>query len=131
MRYLDAEVEPQERSRIEGVLASSTELRRELAVFRAMKDDLQTMRLAEGQGDGSIWYGVNRQLARPLGWVLVIVGSLLWAAYGLYLFVTSSAFLLEKLATGAITIGILLLLATVIWERYREWLSDPYRDLQR
>jgi hypothetical protein len=61
----------------------------------------------------------------------VIVGSLLWAAYGLYLFVTSSAFLLEKLATGAITIGILLLLATVIWERYREWLSDPYRDLQR
>ena len=27
--------------------------------------------------------------------------------------------------------GILVLLASVIWERYREWLTDPYRDIQR
>ena len=33
--------------------------------------------------------------------------------------------------TGAIVIGILLLFASVIWERYRVWLTDPYRDIQR
>jgi hypothetical protein len=37
----------------------------------------------------------------------------------------------EKLATGAVVIGILALLTSVIWERYREWLTDPYRDVHR
>ena len=131
MRYLDGEVGPEERLRIEGALDSSTELRRELLIYRAMKDDLQTLKLQHGGESRSIWYGVSRQLARPLGWVLLIVGSLVWAAYGIYLFATSSAFILEKLATSAIVIGVLLLFASVVWERYREWLSDPYRDLQR
>ena len=42
MRYLDGEVGPEERSRIEASVENSTELRRELAVYRAMKDDLQS-----------------------------------------------------------------------------------------
>ena len=37
----------------------------------------------------------------------------------------------EKLATGAVAIGILILFASVIWERYQEWLRDPYRDVHR
>ncbi|NIR34814.1 MAG: hypothetical protein GWN02_01710 [Gemmatimonadetes bacterium] len=51
--------------------------------------------------------------------------------YGAYLFATSSASPWEKLATGAIAIGILMLLASVIWERLREWETDPYRDVYR
>ncbi len=130
MRYLDSEVGPEERNRIERSVESSTELRRELAVYRAMKDDLQTLKLNDGS-NGSIWNAVNRNLTRPLGWVLLIVGSLVWAAYGIYLYLNSEAFLLEKLATSGVGIGILLLLASVIWERYRVWLTDPYKDIQR
>ena len=130
MRYLDGEVGPEERNRIERSVESSTELRRELAVYRAMKDDLQTLKLTGGS-NGSIWNAVNRNLTRPLGWVLLIVGSLVWAAYGIYLYINSEAFLWEKLATSGVGIGILLLLASVIWERYRVWLTDPYKDIQR
>ena len=131
MRYLDGEVGPEERSRIERSVEGSTELRRELAVYKAMKDDLQTLKLTNGGHHGSIWDSVNRRLARPFGWVLLVVGSLVWAAYGIYTFLTSPTFLLEKLATSAIVIGILLLFASVIRDRYREWLTDPYRDIQR
>jgi hypothetical protein len=131
MRYLDGEVGPEERSRIEGAVLKSTELRRELTVFKAMKDDLQTLKLTDGSRNGSIWDAVNRQLTRPMGWVLLVVGSLVWAAYGLYIYLTSPVFLLERMATSAIVIGVLLLFASVIWERYREWLTDPYRDIQR
>jgi hypothetical protein len=131
MRYLDGEVGPEERSRIEGSMEASTELRRELAVFKAMKDDLQTLKLTDGGHNGSVWDAVNRSLARPIGWILLVVGSLVWAAYGLYVYLTSPVFLLERMATSAIVIGILLLFASVIWERYREWLTDPYRDIQR
>jgi len=131
MRYLDGEVGPEERNRIEGSVEASTELRRELAVFRAMKDDLLSLKLTDGGHHGSVWDSVNRQLTRPIGWVLLIVGSLVWAAYGLYVYLTSPVFILERMATSAIVIGVLLLFASVIWERYREWLTDPYRDIQR
>jgi len=131
MRYLDGEVGPEERSRIERSVEDSTELRRELTVYKAMKDDLQTLKLGPGGSNGSVWNAVNRQLTRPLGWVLLIVGSLVWAAYGVYVYLTSPHFLWEKMATSAVVIGILLLFASVIWERYRIWLTDPYRDIQR
>ena len=131
MRYLDGEVGPEERSRIEGAVDTSTELRRELAVYRAMKDDLQSLKLNDGAQGGSVWNAVNRHLARPFGWVLLIVGTLAWAAYGVYLYFTSETYLWQKLATAGIGIGILILLASVIWERYRVWLTDPYRDIQR
>ena len=131
MRYLDGEVDAGERNRIEAAVESSTELRRELAVYKAMKDDLQTWKLRDGNGHDSVWNAVSRQLARPLGWVLLVVGALVWAAYGIYVYSTSPTLLWQKLATGAVGIGILILLATVIWERYRTWLTDPYRDIQR
>lgn len=131
MRYLDSEVGPEERSRIEASVDASTELRRELAVYKAMKDDLQTLRLTEGGSNGSIWYAVNRHLARPFAWVLLLAGALLWAVYGVYAYLTSPALIWQKLATSAVGIGILVLLASVIWERYRIWLTDPYRDVQR
>ena len=131
MRYLDGEVGSEERSRIEGAVDSSTELRRELAVYRAMKDDLQNLKLNDGGQNGSVWHAVNRHLARPFGWVLLIVGALVWAAYGVYLYVTSETLLWQKLATGGVGIGILILLTSVIWERYRVWLTDPYRDIKK
>lgn len=131
MRYLDGEVEAEERNRIEGLVEASTELRRELALFKAMKDDLLTLKLTDGGHHGSVWDSVNRQLTRPIGWVILIVGSLVWAAYGIYVYLTSPVFILERMATSAIVIGVLLLFASVIWERYREWLTDPYRDIQR
>jgi len=131
MRYLDGEVGPEERDRIEHSLGASTELQRELAVFKAMKDELQTLDLPGGESHHSVWYAVSRQLTKPLAWILVIAGSLIWAIHGIYVYLTSPHFLWEKLATSAIVIGVLILFAGVIWERYRASLSDPYRDVQR
>lgn len=131
MRYLDAEASPEERRRVEERLDGSTELQRELAIFRAMKDDLHDLSFAPHPLDDSIWAVVNRRLARPLGWTLLILGSVAWTLYGFYLYLVSSTELWEKLATAAVVIGVLLLLAGVIFEQYRAWLTDPYKDVQR
>ena len=40
MRYLDDEMPPDERARVEEELARSTELQRDVAVYRAMRQDL-------------------------------------------------------------------------------------------
>jgi hypothetical protein len=131
MRYLDGEVPPDERARFDTELASSTELSRELAIFKAMRADVQGLSLHPATHYRSVWDQVNASVARPAGWILIVGGVIAWTGYGAYVFSTSPGDPWEKLATGAIVIGILTLLASVIWERYRDWGTDPYRDVHR
>lgn len=131
MRFLDGELPPQEHARIQAAIASSTELAREAAIFRAVKGRFQDISFHPGTYHSSVWDEVNQHLARPIGWILFLGGAAVWAVYGVYVFLASPTELWEKLATSAVVIGILALLASVIWERYREWLTDPYRDIQR
>ena len=131
MRFLDGELSPDEHARVEAALAASTELAREAAVYRAMKGGFQGLSFHPGDYHRSVWDHVDQRLTRPIGWFLVIAGATIWSGYGVYVFATSSADPWEKLGAGAVVIGILLLLASVIWERYRESLTDPYRDVYR
>ena len=130
MRFLDGEVTPEERARIEGRLAGSSELRREFAIFRSMKQDLQDLSFA-ATVDDSVWDRIRNRITQPVGWVLAVAGFVAWLGYGVWTFVTSPSAIVVKLATGAIVIGILVLLANVIWDRYTEFGTDPYRHVQR
>lgn len=130
MRFLDGEMTPQERAAIEGHLEASSELRREFAIFRVMKEELQALSFAPQHGD-SVWGRIRSRITSPVGWVLTVVGFLGWVAYGTWSFVNSPSTILVKLATGAVVIGMLVLLAQVIWDRYTEFGSDPYRNVHR
>jgi hypothetical protein len=131
MRYLDGELSPEERLRVDAELATSTELQREIAIFRALKSDFQELSFHPAERYTSVWDKVNVRITRPVGWLLIAAGTAAWMIYGVYIFATSPTDPWQKLATGAVAIGILILFASVIWERYREWLRDPYRDVHR
>ena len=131
MRYVDGELTPEERHRVDAALAGSTELQRELAIFRSLHEDLSGMRLKEGDQRRSVWDRVHRRLSRPIGWIFVIIGFLIWLAHVSWVYMTSPNPGWEKAATSAMVIGVLLLFASVIHDRYREWHTDPYRDIQR
>ncbi|MDH3224628.1 MAG: hypothetical protein OEO23_13000 [Gemmatimonadota bacterium] len=130
MRYLDGELTPEERASMEERLGSSSELRREMAIFSAMKEDLRDLSFVP-HGGVSVWDRIRGRITRRIGWTLTGLGSLAWVAYGIWVFLTSQTAILAKLATGAIAIGILVLLADVIFERYKEYGTDPYRDVHR
>lgn len=131
MRFLDGELPPAEHERVQAAVAASTELGREVAIFRAMKGRFHELSFHPGTFHRSVWDQVNQHLTRPIGWLLLIAGTVAWVGYSVYVFAVSPTDPWQKLATGAVVIGILSLLASVIWERYREWLTDPYRDIQR
>ena len=130
MRYLDGEAAPEERARIDAAVASSTELQRDLVLFRSMKNDLQAMSFGLAN-DQSVWGAVHRRITRPLGWIMLIAGFASWGLYGSYLYFSSAIDGWEKLATSAIGLGILFLFGTVIYERRKEWRTDPYRNVYR
>jgi ferric-dicitrate binding protein FerR (iron transport regulator) len=131
MRYLDGELSPEERLRVESELERSTELAREAAMFRALKEDFQGLAFHPANRHTSVWDQVNARVNRPIGGLLVVAGIAVWMTYGAYVFTTSAIAPWEKMATGAVAIGTLMLFASVIWERYREWQTDPYKDVQR
>ncbi len=130
MRYLDGEAAPEERARIDAAVADSTELQRDLMIFRTMKSDLQAMTFGLAN-DHSVWGAVHRRITRPLGWLLLSAGFLTWILHGSYLYLVSAIDPWEKLATSAIGLGILFLFGTVIYERRKEWRTDPYRNVYR
>ena len=131
MRYLDGEMPPEERRALEAAVERSTELRRELAIYRAMQRDFQSLSFAPPPAGSSVWATVNRRVGRPLGWLFLVGGVVLWLGYAAYLFARSPVAPWGKVAVAAIVIGLLILLATVVADRYREWLTDPYRDVHR
>lgn len=132
MRFVDGELPPARRKRVEAHVEACTECRREITVFRAMKSDLAAIEFGGPlTRQLSIWARVHRRITRPSGWLLVGSGVVFWLVYAAYTYFTSDVAVVEKVATGAVVIGLLLLLASVIWERYREWLRDPYREVER
>lgn len=130
MRYLDDELPPGERARVERALEASTELRRDLVIYRTLQQEMAALPGLPRRGS-SLWGAVNRRLTRPLGWILLTAGFVLWAGYGAWVFYTSPVNPVEKLAVGAVVVGFLILLAATIFERMREWRDDPYRDVDR
>lgn len=130
MRFLDGEAAPEERAEVESRLESSSELRREFAVYKAMKEGLRDLSLAAPAFDSS-WDRIRTRITTPMGWLLVGSGLVAWVAYGLWVFFTSPASTVVRIASGGVVIGILVLLANVIWDRCKEYRTDPYRHVHR
>jgi anti-sigma factor RsiW len=131
MRYLDGELPAEETRVLEAELARSTELQRELAIWRAMQRDVRGLSFAPVAPSQSVWGAVNRRVTRPVGWALLVAGVIAWLGYVGYLFALSPVSPWGKIAVAAIVIGFVLLLASVIADRVREWRTDPYRDIHR
>lgn len=130
MRYLDGELPDAAHAEVEAALARSTELSRELAIYRALAHDMRDLSFAVHR-EASVWGAIDRRLTRPVGWVLFAGGLILWFTYGAWVFAGSDADPLEKIAVAGVVVGFLVLLASTIFERLREWRTDPYRDIER
>lgn len=128
MRYLDDELPTEEWTRVDAHVRECSECSREIAVFGAMSRDLRTL---EATGMETVWHGVSRRVTQPVGWMLVVVGALVYVAWGVYSWWTGPDLLWEKLAGGALVLGLILLLSSAAIDRMIDLRTDPYRNVQR
>lgn len=71
-------------------------------------------------------------MIQGIGWISLIVGFITLTTYGAYVFLTDlEVDAWEKWGAGLLWAGLLALLATVIWARYKESGNDPYKDVQK
>lgn len=133
MAYVDGELAPPARARVEQRMQSEPELAREVAELRRLEllarhaappepMDHEWERLARSTGQRGLW---------SAGWLLVgaaLLGLLAWALCCLEL---SHASWVPKLLVPLALVGAALLLAAAVRARLRTLRYDPYRDVKR
>jgi hypothetical protein len=130
--YVDGELRGADLDKFESHLAECTECVREVAIFRSLKGELQEMGVENKEiPGGTVWGGVNRRITRPAGWIFLVIGIVMYLAYAVYTFIQSPMDLFEKLATGFVVIGFIVLLASVAYERIRSFRTDPYKGVEK
>jgi predicted anti-sigma-YlaC factor YlaD len=132
--YLDGELTQADAQRVRIHLEDCAECRRaleELGRVRELARDLRFVEPPEGKMD-ELENKVSVRAPRRLGWLLLILGLAGWTGYAAYLFVTDPATATwEKLLTGAVIIGGVLLLVSVLRQRLLELPHDRYRGVKR
>lgn len=130
--YVDGELDGADLKRFEYHLAECTECVREVAIFRSLKGELQEMGIEKQEvPGGTVWGDVNKRITRPSGWIFLVIGVVMFLAYAVYTFIQSPMDLFEKLATGFVVIGFIVLLASVALERIRSYKTDPYKGVEK
>ena len=126
--YADGELDRESARRVEEHLRGCTECVRELALIRLMGGAMRS--LGATPPPPGVWEGVERRIARPVGWLLFVAGLVLWVGLALVAWFRESL-TLEWLAATAIGAGLVVLALFVAYEQYREWKGSPYKDLER
>ncbi|MFZ0429157.1 MAG: zf-HC2 domain-containing protein [Acidobacteriota bacterium] len=132
--YLDNELTQQESQRIELHLETCAHCRQVLEELREAQQAAQKLELAQPSHEE--WKHMENHIleksTRGLGWVILIVWSIITAAYAIFQFAMSpSEPLFEKILVFSLFLGIALLFLSVLSERIRESRTDRYKGVQK
>ena len=134
MASLDGEICAEERAELESHLADCPDCRREFDELRKLSDLVGEIELPEPSQEDMMkyWPSVYAKIERGAGWGLVIIGAVIWVAYGVFLFVTDpSTGSLTKLLIALPVVGVLMLLVSVIRERINVGRTERYKEVDR
>ena len=137
MGGLDGELQAAEARRVEDHLAVCPACRAEMAAFRDLGEAADQLGREEVQvNTEAAWEQIYDRLARGLGWLLLWVGLLLMAGYGLW--ALGSEFMLDgdvplavRGGLGAFVLGCLLLLVNILRERLHRNRNERYSEVDR
>ncbi len=136
--YVDGELEPGDRVRVEAHLAADPEARREVDRLRRLKGLTDTLRLKEAPPEAweGFWQSAYNRSERSLGWLLLGLAVLVLAGWGATvalraLLGASELPPLVKAAVIGVVAGLGLLLVSVVRERIHARARTRYKDVIR
>jgi anti-sigma factor RsiW len=134
MRYLDGEMSAEERLAFERHGADCNECGEQLKQFTEL--DTMTRRITMKDPTDEFWErywkSIYRRIERKTAWVCIIAGLAMLVAFALHEAMQSLRVItFEKIAFLLVAIGGVLLLISLIRERFHQYRVDPYRDVKR
>ena len=78
------------------------------------------------------WPSVYARIERGMGWGLLVAGAAIWVGYGVHAFLTNPLMeALTKFLVALPIVGILMLLVSVIRERYHVSKTERYGEVEK
>lgn len=138
MRALDGELDAEEMSAFEALLAQDEELREEwrrLSRAREATMGLELRNPPEEVWDG-YWTSVYSRVERGVGWLLLSVGAIVVGSWAVWrwvgaLLADTTLPLVVRYGVLAVFFGLVILLVSVVRHRVNVFRTDPYRDIER
>lgn len=132
--YIDGELPLQQAQQVEAHLDSCERCRREVEEITSIKR--ATGELSYQEPSSLEWQLMEQlifqRISRGLGWVILIVWSVVTLGYGLFqLAVSPHEPLFEKILVFGIFLGMALLFLSVLSERIRDSRTDRYKGVQK
>jgi predicted anti-sigma-YlaC factor YlaD len=132
--YIDAELTQADNQRVRIHLEDCEECRlacEQLEKLRRVTSEMKFMDPPEDKMS-EIEDRVSVQAPRIAGWGLFLIGAAVWFVYAVYLFVSEpDQPIWQKLMVGAIVIGLVLILVSVLRQRLLELPHDRYRRVKK
>ena len=138
MGALDGELSDTERGELNSLLDADAKLREEWQRLQNVKEVTSTMALRSPPEEvwDHYWTSVYSRFERRVGWILLSLGAIVLLSYGLW---TAAQEILAdatlpgvvKAAVFVVVVGTVVLLVSVIREKWFVHKSDPYKDVQR
>ena len=138
MRALDGEISDTQNAELERLIATDEFLHAEWDRLLTVKSKTSELKLQRPPDE--LWEGymdsVYRRVERGIGWILLSVGAVVLLSYGLWqgikeLIGDLTVPWFVKGGVLALLIGIVILIVSVIREKYFVFQDDPYRDVHR
>ena len=134
MASLDGEISVEDRAELESHLAECADCRREFDEHRTLSELVGEIELPRPSQEDMMkyWPSVYAKIERGAGWGLVVIGALIWVAYGIFLFITDPTIgSMTKFLIALPVVGVLMLLISVIRERVSVSKTERYEEVER
>ncbi len=137
--YVDDELPPEDRQRLEDHLAGCESCRHTLAALTAVGEDLAMIEFKE-PSDAELeqyWRSVYNRMERGIGWVLLSIGVIVLLCYGAFALLENfirdpGVALAAKIGVVALLVGAVFLFVSLLRERLAVRKSDRYsREVER
>jgi len=138
MAYIDGEIDSQKKSEIEKHLSGCEKCIKEYRSFLKLKEVTEKMKFTDLSDElwAGYWKGIYRRVERGAGWIFLSIGAIILLAFGVFqffkeFFTDPSVSLIVKMGAGAFSLGIIILLVSIIRERLFLFRTERYREVER
>jgi len=138
MAYIDGEIDAQKKSEMEKHLSGCEKCMKEYRSFLKLKEVTEKMKFTDLSDElwAGYWKGIYRRVERGAGWIFLSIGAIILLAFGVFqffkeFFTDPSVSLIVKMGAGAFSLGIIILLVSIIRERLFLFRTERYREVER
>lgn len=137
-KYFDGTITQNEKREFDELVLINPDLKNEFEDQKRIKEVLNKMKMKNPASEvwDSYWLGIYRKIERGFAWIAISVGLIVVAGFAIFNAINAflndtTTPLILKWGIGILSVGIFILLISLIREKIFTYKKDKYKEIQR